>query len=134
MLFSFADMESFPYYSFQSLAEVALIKGKLWSTITCIHGKQCLTLCPYQFLFIIGGFLCFNAWQLIQTTFCVPFAIAESEKSFNAYLSLLLQCVMLNLGLQIEATLSSGHSQLLKTMKELTANSSKVTLLGHSLA
>ncbi|KAJ6979110.1 hypothetical protein NC653_027311 [Populus alba x Populus x berolinensis] len=59
MLFSFADMESFPYYSFQSLAEVAL--------------------------------------------------------------------------LQIEATLSSGHSQLLKTMKELTANSSKDALGPESL-
>ncbi|KAJ6885888.1 hypothetical protein NC651_026525 [Populus alba x Populus x berolinensis] len=35
--------------------------------------------------------------------------------------------------LQIEATLSIGHSQLLKTMKELTANSSKDALVPESL-
>ncbi|KAI5570676.1 hypothetical protein BDE02_11G044900 [Populus trichocarpa] len=35
--------------------------------------------------------------------------------------------------LQIEATLSSGHSQLLKTMKELTANSTKDALGPESL-
>ncbi|KAJ6979109.1 hypothetical protein NC653_027311 [Populus alba x Populus x berolinensis] len=38
-----------------------------------------------------------------------------------------------NFSLQIEATLSSGHSQLLKTMKELTANSSKDALGPESL-
>ncbi|KAJ6885887.1 hypothetical protein NC651_026525 [Populus alba x Populus x berolinensis] len=38
-----------------------------------------------------------------------------------------------NFSLQIEATLSIGHSQLLKTMKELTANSSKDALVPESL-